>query len=423
MELTKLSIQNFKCFKKEDVCFDSRMNLFIGENASGKTSILDALSVAVGSWLSATGKDNRKIKQDEIRNVVESVKGEISPRPQFPVTIKANGKILGEEYEWIRNIPKEKSKTTYKEIANIRNLVFDTLKSVNKFKEIVLPLISYYGTERLHSLPAATKKSPDPFKGKNHPFNGYYFSVDPRIHHKNLIEWLKKQEMIYFQERKILPAYNQVKKAIINCIEKCKDIRYLARLGGINILIEGQGWQPFSSLSDGQKSLFAMVGDIALKAATLNPHLGDDILNKTNGVVLIDEIELHLHPKWQSRIVEDLRNTFPQIQFFLTTHSPQVISSMKIGKMYTMKRNAEQVKITEVDRFYGLNSNWILKHSMGVQSRPKEIQKKMEEIERLLDSEKIEDIAEAKQKLETLKNLVYDDEIVRLESHIWNLEN
>ena len=78
--------------------------------------------------------------------------------------------------------------------------------------------------------------------------------------------------------------------------------------------------------------MWAMVGDIAEKAATLNPHLGNSVLEETPGVVLIDELDLHLHPKWQRRVIEDLRRTFPKIQFFATTHSPFLIQSLRSGE-------------------------------------------------------------------------------------------
>jgi len=104
----------------------------------------------------------------------------------------------------------------------------------------------------------------------------------------------------------------------------------------VMILIEKQEWQPFSNLSDGQRNIFAMIGDIAYKAATLNKHLGEKALKETTGVVLIDELDLHLHPIWQRHIIEDLRRTFPKIQFFATTHSPFLIQSLRSGEELVM---------------------------------------------------------------------------------------
>ena len=85
---------------------------------------------------------------------------------------------------------------------------------------------------------------------------------------------------------------------------------------------------PFSFLSDGYRNMVAMVADIAVRCATLNPQLKEKSSQETPGVVLIDEIDLHLHPRWQRRVVNDLLRTFPRIQFFGTTHSPFVIQSL-----------------------------------------------------------------------------------------------
>ena len=82
-------------------------------------------------------------------------------------------------------------------------------------------------------------------------------------------------------------------------------------------------------LSDGQRTISAMIGDLAMRCVQLNPHLGAEAAQKSSGIVLIDEIDLHLHPSWQRRIVADLKTNFPGIQFFATTHSPFIVQSIK----------------------------------------------------------------------------------------------
>jgi len=82
--------------------------------------------------------------------------------------------------------------------------------------------------------------------------------------------------------------------------------------------------------------LLTQIGDLARRVITLNPHLGRDALHQTPGVVMIDELDLHLHPKWQRRIIEDLRRVFPNIQFIVTTHSPFLIQSLRSGEELVM---------------------------------------------------------------------------------------
>jgi predicted ATP-binding protein involved in virulence len=123
-----------------------------------------------------------------------------------------------------------------------------------------------------------------------------------------------------------------VKAAVIGCVEGAKDLFFDAEYG--EVVVEMQtGLQPFSNLSDGQRCMLAMVGDMAQKAAKLNRQFGSEVLQRTQGVVLIDELDLHLHPRWQRRIIEDLRRAFPKMQFVCTTHSPFLIQSIRQGQL------------------------------------------------------------------------------------------
>ena len=138
---------------------------------------------------------------------------------------------------------------------------------------------------------------------------------------------------------------------------------------------------------------------------------------------MIDELDLHLHSKWQRKIIGDLTRTFPKIQFFATTHSPQVISSAPHDSLILLTNNSGKIEVSKRNNSYGLNSNWILKHIMGDESRPKEIQDKINEIEKLIDSDDLEDISKARSKLDDLRKIVLDDEITSLDTILSNLEN
>lgn len=101
----------------------------------------------------------------------------------------------------------------------------------------------------------------------------------------------------------------------------------------ILIELEKVGLARFNDLSDGYRNMVAMVADIAYRCAQLNPQMGEDVTVNTKGIILIDELDLHLHPKWQRRVVPDLRKTFPNIQFIITSHSPFIIQSMNPGEV------------------------------------------------------------------------------------------
>jgi predicted ATP-binding protein involved in virulence len=140
-------------------------------------------------------------------------------------------------------------------------------------------------------------------------------------------------------------------------------------------------------LSDGIRSVLAMVGDIAYRCIKLNPHLGLNAAKETQGVIMIDEVDMHLHPAWQQTVLVDLIKAFPKIQFIVTTHSPQVISTVP----------SHQIRILDESNVYsaeagtqGAEASRILRDVFGVESRPQnlEIVKKLNCYLKLIDDDK-----------------------------------
>ncbi|PSF39012.1 ATP-binding protein [Aphanothece hegewaldii CCALA 016] len=142
-------------------------------------------------------------------------------------------------------------------------------------------------------------------------------------------------------------------------------------------------------LSEGEKSLLAMVGDIARRLAIANPILEDPLQGE--GVILIDEIELHLHPQWQRKIIPALTRTFPNCQFIITTHSPQVVSHVQPENIYILKSTPEGIKAYKPEASFGRDSNQILEDLMDTPSRPQEIQEQLSDLFLLIADNKLEE--------------------------------
>jgi predicted ATP-binding protein involved in virulence len=123
-----------------------------------------------------------------------------------------------------------------------------------------------------------------------------------------------------------------VYQAIESLLPEAESVRYSVKLRTLVLHHHDGQRHTFNELSDGYRNVVAIAADLAIKAAMLNPQLAEKALEWTPGVVLIDELDLHLHPKWQRRIIEDLRRTFPKIQFICTTHSPFLIQSLRSGE-------------------------------------------------------------------------------------------
>jgi predicted ATP-binding protein involved in virulence len=169
-------------------------------------------------------------------------------------------------------------------------------------------------------------------------------------------------------------------------------------------------------LSDGEKCLLALAGDLGRRLALANPSLANPLSGEA--VVMIDEIELHLHPGWQRMVVERLRETFPNCQFILTTHSPQVLSQVPADSVILLDRfqRAELPAGTQ-----GRDSNSILEEIMGVSRRPQDTADRIHEIARMIDREQLPRAREALDEL-ARKMGENDSEVVRLRSLIEFLE-
>jgi predicted ATP-binding protein involved in virulence len=366
MRIDRLHVQNFKGF--EDRIFDfprsldateggnGSFHLVIGQNGKGKTSALDAMAVAAGSWfLGVRGQASRPIQPNDVRVQIQQFGDTVRIEQQLPVVVEAEGNVMGRRLVWRRELLGRKTNW-----VNAKSIKAEAERAVEKMQqgsEVTLPLISYYGAGRLWQEPRDThadreagralSAQPTPQDLGDHadegededlakPFAsrlaGYRFSIDPRCNPPDLLRWLKLEQHLAIQEQHESNQFQVVKEAIRQAVEGCKGVDYHLRLG-LLLDIEGQSRLPFGALSDGQRNMIAMVGDLAFKAAQLNPHLAAAVLNRTPGVALIDELDLHLHPRWQRHVVEDLRRIFPEVQFVATTHSPFIVQTLREGEL------------------------------------------------------------------------------------------
>ncbi len=197
----------------------------------------------------------------------------------------------------------------------------------------------------------------------------------------------------------------------------------------IVLSIEGRA-QPFSNLSAGQRMMLALVADIAIKAVTQNNYLVPeetpalcngplpDVLAQTPGVILIDELDVHLHPRWQRRVATDLKSTFPKMQFVCTTHSPQVIGEVAPEEIRMLDDTALG---RAPDQSYRLDSNAILVDVMGADTRTPTGARAIEAVEDALEQG---DLATARGEVDRLRQLQHGEtrDTARLEATINNLE-
>lgn len=401
MRIDKLHVQNFKGFDDREFEFNPRFNLIVGDNGKGKTTLLDALAVVIRrAFYGIPEYDLHKIPQGNVRTLRVNILGEMRKQHQFPLDIAADGTVFSDKRSWSANIFETDNNTDTAESSicitdvssdsAIKRWKKDSLYPMIGINQLItsnpsqiLPLLCYYSAGRLLQESHETYQvlNPDELIGTKGLFrlDGYKNSLDSRIALRDLMLWFARQEWLLFRRQKT-SNYHSVTAAVPGCIEGAEKIVFDPEEGELMVTIAGQGMQPFSNLSDGQRTMLAMVADIARRAAMLNPQLGERVLLDTPGVVLIDELDLHLHPRWQRRVIADLKRTFPAIQFFCTTHSPQLIGQARPEEIIRLDHDSPHP-----GQSYGMDSNWVLRHVMEGQERDAEVAQRIEAIFAAID--------------------------------------
>jgi predicted ATP-binding protein involved in virulence len=351
MRIDQLTIRNFKGFEHRTFDFPrapkgskrgGSFHLLVGENGSGKSSTLDALAVAVGIWHVARPTAGwRAIRPGEARWQPIRHGDRMSFEPMSDPAIEAKGLIGNRQVGWTRTNRGNSSKTS-------NSAAMEALAEVNALLgrsreagvDVTLPVLAHYGAGRAW-LPQKDRVKGFPMNmKKGSRLDAYYYCLDGRIRDKELNQWFLYELLETSQRGRKRDGLTAVETAVLNCLPGALGLRFDTDRREIVLKMEGGQEMPFYNLSDGQRATLALVADIAIKAVTLNPHLGRNAALRSPGIVMIDELDLHLHPKWQRRIIDDLKRSFPELQFICSSHSPFLIQSLKQGELIVLQGEA-----------------------------------------------------------------------------------
>lgn len=386
LKITQLQLTNFRGF--ESLTLDlskTQTTVLVGANGSGKSSVLDALAITFTYLNSGLGSPN--------------------PLAKIGITdIHIGSATAGIKIEY--EMPYEESAIPYSGTLKI-TLSDPDAKHGSHTKYIpplgYKPLFLSYATNR------AVQDVPLDVRGH------YEFSIadaydgaveSGKTDFRSFFQWFRYRED-YENETRIDNDKHRdvqleaVRQALAKLLPGYDDLRVRRNPLGM-MVAKGETRLLINQLSDGEKCVIAMAGDIARRLAIANPNLDNPL--KGSGVVLIDEIELHLHPEWQRAIIPRLESAFPNCQLIVTTHSPQVISEVKKEGVYLLKQDgtAEQPSSS-----YGRDSNSILEELMGVSERPEEVVALIKRIYREIDAG---EVGEAKASAQELLETVGEDE-------------
>lgn len=373
MKLKNISLYKFKGFVEETIDLDDRLTVIVGENGAGKSSVLDAITIIL-SWVIAKIKnprgggqriDKEQIHKGQKKSYLFSTYDIKGDRPSFKVQSHATRGINNEP------IPEPFILLEY--CNNIREKIEQTEGKTS------VPVFVKYGVRRaVVDIPLKIKKS--------HIFDllaTYDESLKGDANFRNFFEWFRNREDLENERYRENPKtfiedreLNAVKETISKFIPGFKNLR--VKRNPLRMVVDKDDKEfAVNQLSDGEKTYIALIGDLCRRLVLANPTLENPLMGE--GIVLIDEIDLHLHPQWQTEIAEKLCNTFPNIQFIVTTHSPLVITNVKTEQLRVLKTEDGVTKLVDNDYSYALPVSIILKDVMGIKNElPKEIEEKIE---------------------------------------------
>jgi predicted ATP-binding protein involved in virulence len=414
--LKKISLENFKCFEKAEIELQKKMTLIVGANGAGKTSLLESIAIAMSTMFTAfDGAKAMNINKESAHLKAYRIGSTDNVQPQYPVRISARAEIDGkQEIYWERTLNTAKGKTTIKDARQLLEIAENYQKRLQKGDTtLVLPVIAYYGTGRLWDY--HREKQTDIFE-KNTRTNGYIDCMSGTANIKLMMNWFLKMTVQKYQNQE--NGYGPVPEleAVFSAMEQCYnritgsndskiqynigtkeiDVAY-TDLYGVRMRI------PLNQLSDGYKSTISLVADIAYRMAVLNPQFLGEVCLKTDGIILIDEVDLHLHPAWQKRILKDLTEIFPNVQFVVSTHAPEVINSVLREQVIVLENYQALPAPMET---YGKDANGILRAIMRVKERPNDI---MEQFDAFYHAIDLHDYMQADEILSNLEELLGDD--------------
>ncbi len=215
-----------------------------------------------------------------------------------------------------------------------------------------------------------------------HPLAAYVGALRARADFDELFRWFRSLEDLE-NERRLSdtnelnyrhPQLEAVRRSLGQLLPGFQgaSLRVDRRLGSLVIQKESGLFQ-LDQLSDGEKGLLALVGDLARRLALANPNAEDPL--QGDGIVLIDEIELHLHPAWQRSVLNNLQRTFPGCQFIVTTHSPTVLSEIAPECVHLLRDTPERGVIAEhPSASYGMDIGRVQVDLMGGEARPQAVE-------------------------------------------------
>jgi predicted ATP-binding protein involved in virulence len=404
IRLNHLTLQNYRAFDQIGINFEPDITVLVAENGQGKTTLLDACRIALWPFVAAfdlARTANTAQYGIAISDIHWRKKAESNWERQFPSRIRANGDVGAvTNTDWIQVLDNEAQDSQTKDgdgTAQLRDwakLLQDQIRASGQ-TDLSLPVFAYYGTSRLWSPPQASPSLSEITSGKAN--NDIYIRtfayrdcLEPASSYQHFSDWFRWIYTSHIETE----SKNRAQNLPPDTPSPWRDTIHVVQQAIDSLLKEATGWHTLefsishenslilhndqqlilkaAQLSDGIRNMLAMVGDLAYRCIKINPHLGKQAALQATGVVLIDEIDMHLHPGWQQQVVGKFREAFPKLQFIVTTHSPQVLSTVRRENIRVIGKNTEgrMIATSPLAMTYGEPSGDVMHSVMLVDPQP-----------------------------------------------------
>ncbi|MEA1868562.1 MAG: AAA family ATPase [Euryarchaeota archaeon] len=408
MKVTKLNLANYRDAQALSIELNPELNVFVGVNGSGKSTVLDAIAIML-SWavnrIISSGASGKPIVESDVTNDKST--------SSIQLSCEADSRTI----EWkLFKVRKghaaSEGKSNLQELNDytkgLQSNISETPEKVN------LPLFVYYPVNR------AVVEIPLKIRGK-YRFDllaAYDGALRSGANFRTFFEWFREKEDLENEMQSTLSDWDvpggykipdtpleAVRNALTEFLPDFSD--FTIRRSPLRMEVKKNGKRlTVNQLSGGELILIAMIGDLARRMAIANPDSAKPL--EGSGIVLIDEIDLHLHPKWQRMIVPKLLKVFPNCQFIISTHSPHVITHVHHPEsLFLLEQTDSGIVARKPNESYGKNVDRVLEDLMGLKTtRPNEVDSDLKRIFETIDAGKLE---EARNQITDLMHKIGDD--------------
>lgn len=407
MKVKTISISNFKGIDNLEIPFEGKSTIIFGINGVGKSTILRAIDLVYANIISRLVSSNKKLTQLEYDDISYGrARAEINAVFEFPdESVRSYSRWItraGGRNHYMKEL---KELVGFFEACYIEK-GYDDGKGNWVEKEDLknMPVFVNYGVNRsVFDVPLRASR-----KEVFTKLSAFDKAIESKIDFRTLFMWFRNQEDIENQEKVRKAAdyedksLKAVKKAMLAMLDGFEDIHIDRKPLAMKVKKAGQ-YLKINQLSDGEKCTIALFGDLARRMALANPERPNPL--EGEGVVLIDELDLHMHTSWQRKVMNILKETFPNIQFIITTHSPQILGELNDSfNLFYMIRKEDKIVFQQYKSFIGWDTNVILEEVMKTSSVNAEIKQMVEQMYEYIDNRNYEQAEEMADRLDEISN-------------------